>query len=152
MVTYNWSPVSVVSVAVEVYISGLRLPHVAEPKVDAVRGQTQCWKIHMGTERHCLNRAHKMKLTFWDVKVLQLPTNDYTVLFHFLLLYIHFYSHWPAGYCCYSESGGFAGMSASSAHLHCGLTSPQGERPHLPAGLLLAQEAGSSWRPLPPGI
>lgn len=49
--------------AVEVYVYDLRLPHVAEPKVDAVSGQTQCCKTQMGLEWHCLNRAHKIKLT-----------------------------------------------------------------------------------------
>lgn len=81
-VTNNWSPVSVGSVAVEVYVYGLHLPHVAEPKVDAVSGKTQCCKIQMGTERHCLNRVHKMKLTFWGVKscnYLQIITQRYLI-------------------------------------------------------------------------
>ncbi len=50
--------------AVEADFYYLRLPHIAEPKADAVSGQTHCSKIQMGTERNGLHGAEK-KLTLW---------------------------------------------------------------------------------------
>lgn len=55
VVTYEWFPVCVGSMAVEVDFYCLYLAHVAEPKVDAVSGQTHCCEIQMGTERNGLH-------------------------------------------------------------------------------------------------
>lgn len=59
VVAYNCFPVCVGSMAVEVDFYCLRLTDVAEPKVEAVTGQTHCGKIQMCTERHCLHRAEQ---------------------------------------------------------------------------------------------
>lgn len=143
--TYEWFPVCVGSVAVEVHFFCLCLPHVAEPKVDAVSGQTHRSESQMGTERHCLRRAERSN-------IFQLATNDHTVLFHFLLSPSTHGKHvWPAGCCCCSESGGFAGTSVSSLHLHCGSASPRERRPHPPA-LQDPEGTGSSGRPPSPGV
>lgn len=90
------------------------LPHIAEPKVDAVSGQTNCRKIQIGPESHRLQRTETNELYSTDSHSSQR------------------FSLWPAGCCCCGESGGFAGTSASSAHLNCGSVSLPLGLPHRP--------------------
>lgn len=129
--------------AVEFDFRGQCLPHVAEPKADAVSGQTHRSEIHMGTERHRLHRTETKRIVRSNIN------NDHLVFIFFFPHSLQSFSLWPAGCCCCSESAGFAGSSASSAHSHCGSASSQQRLPHLPC-LYGPEGMESSGRPLLP--
>lgn len=61
--TYDWCPVNVGSLAVEVHFNGLCPGHVAEAKVNGVSGQTNCRKIQTGLERDRLHTGREKNLT-----------------------------------------------------------------------------------------